>query len=470
MSRSDSFRGGMIVVNAPAWTTTLAPSSITTVSLNSTADIAPAALKNEFDGMSRSYSGTTFSKWYSTHGAIIAKGGGGYTADKFVAAAWDVGTRLWTALWADNPPLTFADGSEVSLSQAGMPAYSIAVDNTGHGTRYFRPQGSSNWSDPLLWGYLNTRPFVYGETSSNVPMAAHEYDCGVAIPPGKLGTGEYGGLLLGMRTFATQDQGLCSLYPHVLDLAAAATNNSDRSAWQRLSEIPVPPGGNTDANKLFHNVIAGMSADYNQSSDMVVMSIGGSGRATCGISMGTVRGSEVHTVLGDDAGADLIPSGIGRMLGSSDTRIFLVPNGLSCDLFGIDLDPTTSSSQRRVTPITNIAGLGPVCSNSDGFMGLPFAWVDGYSSNGRVGAFAVFTADVSGTWPKAIFWLVPPADRSAWSAGTWLWDRENLTGDTPLNVSSEAWGRFHWSDAAKVGLWCADDRVGVQAIKSSRVV
>jgi hypothetical protein len=469
--RADTYRGGQIVIEVPSWAKALPASSITTVSLNNSADVAPAGLKSEFDGMSRSYSGTTFSKWYGTHGGIIAKGGGGYTADKFVAAVWDVGTRLWSALWAENPPLTEADGSEVSLDVGAMPSYATAFDNTGSGMRYYKPQGTSVWSDPLLWFYRPARPFVYGETSTNIPMAAHEYDCGVAIRPGSLGTGAYGGLLLGMRTFATRNQGLCSLYPHVLDLSVAAANSANRMAWQRLAEIPVPSGGNTGENKLFQNSVSGMSADYNQERDMVLLTVaGGSGRATCAISLAQETGGASYSVLGDDAGPDSIPNGIGRMLGATDTRIFLVGNGPSCDVSGIDMDPATPSSQRRVKLITAFSGTGPVCGATDGFMGLPFTWVEGYSSGGRKGAFAVFTADPSGMWPKALFWLVPPTDRATGDTGQWLWDSENLTGDAPLSVASEAWGRFDWADAAKVGLWCGDDRTGVQAIKSSRVV
>jgi hypothetical protein len=100
---------------------------------------------------------------------------------------------------------------------------------------YFKPQGTTTWD--AFWLYADV-PFRTGETARHVPMAAHEYNGLLGLPAGTLGTGEYGGLLLGMRTFATINGGLCSMYPFVLDLTIGAATPANRTAWQKLKEIP----------------------------------------------------------------------------------------------------------------------------------------------------------------------------------------------------------------------------------------
>ena len=138
----------------------------------------------------------------------------------------------------------------------------VFPSNTGKGTTYyFKAQAATAWDGHWLF---TDNPFRTGETAGHVPMSAHEYNCGLGLPAGALGTGASGGLLLGMRTFATVNQGLCSLYPFVLDLGMGAASPTSRTAWQRLAEIPLPPGGNDGANKLFGNSCWGMTTCFDR--------------------------------------------------------------------------------------------------------------------------------------------------------------------------------------------------------------
>ena len=126
--------GVRVAGQAPSWVGTLPQSSITTVSLNNPAAVMPTALAAEVAGWDVSYSGFAFAPDYSTHGAMLASGGGGYVADIYCAAAFDMATRLWVPVWTEIPPLTWADGSEFSFNAADMPpdAKSRGAIDVGH--------------------------------------------------------------------------------------------------------------------------------------------------------------------------------------------------------------------------------------------------------------------------------------------------------------------------------------------------
>ena len=449
---------------APAWVGSLPQSSITTISLNNPDDTMPAALVNEVNGWDVSYSGYAFAPDYSTHGALLASGGGGYVADIYCAAAFDMATRKWVPVWTERPPLTWADGSEFSFNPADMPPdATVFPSNTGKGTvYYFKPQGTTTWDS---WWLYTSNPFRTGETALHVPMAAHEYNGLLGLPAGTLGTGEYGGLLLGMRTFATVNGGLCSMYPFVLDLKTASRAPANRSAWQRLSEIPFPPGGIFSENKPFGNNNHGITTSFDYTRKRALISWAAGGRGTAAVNMSGGAGSESYAWMGIDDASQLFPYGCARLMGNTDIRVIASTESSTVKVYCVNLDPAVTASVRRIVPITNISGTAPGVGGNNGFAGLSFDWVaDAY---GGEGAFAFFT--VGSPWPKALYWLKPPVNRSAWQTGQWMWECEDLTGDTPIPLASECWGRFYWAPKCGVGVWCGDSRTGVQAIRSSRV-
>ena len=177
------------------------------------------------------------------------------------------------------------------------------------------------------------------------------------------------------------------------------------------------------------------------------------------------KGSEAYSFLGNDDTGQVWPYGLARLIGGTDLRVILGTERSAVEVYGVNLDPAVPASARRIVKIGNLSGAAPATASSGAFAGLSFDWVkDAY---GGEGAFAVFT--VGSPWPKALYWLKPPVNRSAWQTDTWTWEREDLTGDTPQALASECWGRFYWAAKCGVGVWCGDSRLGVQAIRSSRV-
>jgi hypothetical protein len=191
---------------------------------------------------------------------------------------------------------------------------------------------------------------------------------------------------------------------------------------------------------------------------------GGVARATVAVDMSGDSATEAFSFLGINDAA-YWPLALARLIGGTDIRVMVAANGSAAAVYCANLDPAVTAATRRIVQITNIIGTAPATGSGNGFQGLSFDWVaDAYNGEG---AFVIFT--VGSPWPKALWWLKPPVDRATWQSGQWTWEREDLTGDTPIALASECWGRFYWAPKCGVGIWCGDSRTGVQAIRSSKV-
>jgi hypothetical protein len=259
-------------------------------------------------------------------------------------------------------------------------------------------------------------------------------------------------------------------------LKIATDSTTNRAAWRRVkTEIP---SYSTEANELLRWPF-GMTTSFDAVRKRALFHWGNGqgGRATGSLDMSGSPGSESYTLLGNDSANDWWPEGLGRLMGSSDVRIILTYGGLpyrptdTLKVCGVNVDPAVTSANRRIIRITNIAGTIPPLHDTTALsLGVSsqtsFDWVEAaYSGEG---AFAVFNPARSRSWPKALWWLKPPVDRSAWQTGQWTWEREDLTGDTLIPEVGNG-GRFYWAPKCGVGVWNGEATTGIQVIRSSKV-